>query len=112
MLSRSHRLTKADNVEQILESGGMASNRFLVARFRRNEMKTHRFGVIVSQKIDARASMRNRIRRQLYEIIRLNRERMSAPPHFDILILPKKAIMNASYNEMEDHFLKLFPYLR
>jgi ribonuclease P protein component len=112
MLTRRHRLTKSDNVSGILKSGGMASSKFLVARFRKSELKHNRFSVIVSNKIDSKAVNRNRVRRQIYELLRLNLDKFSADQHFDILILPKKAIIGATYEEIEKQLLKILPHIQ
>ena len=90
----------------------MAASRFLIARFRKNELDHHRFSTIVSTKIERRAVVRNRIRRQIYEIIRLHLEKIAGTAHFDILILPKKAIIGTTYDDLEKSFSKLLPHIQ
>lgn len=112
MLPRQLRLTKKDALSGILKTGETATSRSIVARFRKNDLVHPRFSVIVSKKIGKNATDRNRLRRQLYEIIRLHQDKFQATPYFDILILPKKAMIGATYQEIEQDFLKILPHIK
>ncbi|MBT5016543.1 ribonuclease P protein component [Candidatus Peregrinibacteria bacterium] len=112
MFSSKHRLTKKDKPEAILKSGKKAMGKFMVLRFIRNQHKEHRFSVIISTKISNKAVTRNRFRRQIQEIIRLNLETFPPKDHFDILILPKKAIIESTYAELETDLLSLISQLK
>jgi ribonuclease P protein component len=112
MLKRPHRLGKKDNLESILKNGGKALGRLLVLRMRKNNQNTHRFGIVISQKVGRQAVDRNRIKRQINDIVRLNYEKLPEENHFDILILPKTAIMEATYDQIKADFLSLIPRLK
>ncbi len=112
MLARKHRLTKRDNLESILKSGGKKMGKLLVVRFRKSDQNQHRLSVIISQKVAKKAADRNRIKRQIQEIVRLNYEKFDLSDYFDILILPKKAIMGATYHEIETDLLPLILQLK
>lgn len=102
MLARRYRLTKQDHVPGILKGGKLKRNPHFVLRFRTNEKGHPRFSVIVSQKVLPKAVDRNRLRRRVYEIIRL--ELKSNPslgkigidclllPHKNLPLLPPKAL--------------------
>ena len=107
MLSRRYRLTKKDHLSSILKKGDTLKSRLLVARFRKNDKEHHRFSVIISNKVLPKAVDRNHIKQQLYEIIRLNYDQFQQNAYFDILILPKKAIIGTTYSELETTLLKL-----
>lgn len=100
MLPRRHRLTKQDHMSSIFKKGKLQANAEFVIRFIKNTKKDHRFSVIVSQKIHAKAVDRNRLRRQLYEIIRLKLPTLPSIPNFDWLILPKKARTQTAYSTL------------
>lgn len=110
MLSRNARLTKKDNIPSILNRGNLAHSKFLVGRFRPNHLSHDRFSVVVSNKIHKKAVKRNRIKRQLYEIIR--RHERSSHRHFDMVILPKKSIIDKTYQDMQDSFNHLMQQLQ
>ncbi len=112
MLSRKSRLTKKDKPESILKNGEKAMGKFMVLRFIKNQHDHHRFSVIISTKISNKAVTRNRFRRQIQEIIRLNLGAFPQKDYFDILILPKKAIIEATYSDLESDLLSLIPQLK
>lgn len=112
MLKKLYRLSKKDNFPSILKNGGKVIGRFLVLRFVKNNQNTHRLGTIISQKISSKAVCRNRIKRQINEIVRLNYAKMPSKSYFDILILPKTAIMETNYHDIEADFLSLIAALK
>lgn len=79
--------------------------KLLVLRFRENEHEDHRFSVIISHRISTKAVPRNRVKRQIHEVIRLNADKFPKKPHFDILVLPKKNILGATYEDIEADIL-------
>lgn len=112
MLPRRFTLSKSDGINTILKKGDSVKSRLLVGRYKKNDKGHHRFSVIVSHKISKKAVERNRIRRQIHEIIRLNLEKLPQNTHFDLLILPKTAIIGKTYDQIEENFLHLIPNLR
>ena len=59
-----------------------------------------RVGVVVSKKVDKRAVVRNRIRRRIYEVIRLNLEMV--PKKMDyIFIVYAKEVERMKFQELE-----------
>jgi ribonuclease P protein component len=87
--------------------------KFIVIRYRPNQEENNRYSVIISKKISKKATDRNQIRRQLYEQIRLSHNEESVQTQqFDILILPKKAIMDASTNHIQDDINSLLNTIR
>ena len=59
-----------------------------------------RVGVVVSKKVDKRAVVRNRIRRRIYEIIRLNLEMV--PKKMDyIFVVYAKEVERMKFQELE-----------
>lgn len=111
MIARRYRLTKKDDIPALLKEGRMVMGKYLVLRSRPNHGENHRFGIIVSQKISAKAVERNRIRRRIYEITRHHYEDFPKNETFDMLLLPKTAIMSATYADMERDLLQLISKL-
>ncbi|MEK7517354.1 MAG: ribonuclease P protein component [Patescibacteria group bacterium] len=66
---------------------------FFVLKVRKNELALNRFGVVVSKKIDKRASFRNRIKRMVRKIfIDLNKEMAG----YDILLIARLGIVSTT----------------
>ena len=113
MLARPYHLKRKDDIPGLLKRGKLGMNRLLVVRFRRNEVeKHHRFSVLVSNNIAAHAVDRNRIRRRIYALLRRHYDRLPPLPILDVLILPKKSIITASFKDIEAALLSLIPFLR
>ncbi|HCW32171.1 MAG: hypothetical protein UT55_C0008G0011 [Candidatus Peregrinibacteria bacterium GW2011_GWE2_39_6] len=112
MLPRNCRLTKKDNFSAILQYGRFVKRDYLVARYRYNRGTQHRFSVVVSTKIASKAVIRNKIRRQIYEAIRLNLIYFPTERYFDIIILPHRAILVGSYRDIVKSLSALIPLIR
>ena len=97
MLARRYRLTKKDHVPAVLKEGKMQRGPHFVIRFRENRRTHPRFSVIVSRKIRDKAVERNRLRRQMYESIRLYIKANPTLPPLDLIVLPKKGLLPLPY---------------
>lgn len=72
------------------------------------EKNGKRLGIIVSRKL-AKAHDRNKLKRRLREIFRLNKQKLKNG--FDFLFIPKKNSLNLSYWDLERQVLGLFESL-
>ena len=75
----------------------------LVVYYRKNRLGHNRLGVTVSTKL-GHAVVRNRVRRRLREIYRLNREKM--PAGYDIIIVARVRAAETPYRKLERHYLR------
>ncbi len=115
VLKRPNRLKSPKGFRRALNGQRLCSNGlfgvFGVPHYGGNGLppRPTRFGLIVSKKIDKRAVRRNRIKRQLREVIRtqvlpqcngvLNRYGI-------IVIVVRTGILKASYREIQHHLLQ------
>lgn len=100
MIAKKFR-TPREKIDYILNKGLSLVSRFFIVRYEQNELNHSRYRVIVSRKIDPGAVNRNKLRRQIYEAIRLipaNTD--TATKNFDIIFIPKKKISESSYKEI------------
>jgi ribonuclease P protein component len=72
----------------------------------KNSLEKNRYGIVVSLEIDKRATARNKIRRQIKEIIRLNDKNLKQG--FDLMFLTRVGVKDLKYKEMEEKLLFLF----
>lgn len=102
MLKRNKRIGHRDNIDDILENGQTIEGRFLIIRIRKNELGHNRYAVNVSKKMEKSAVKRNRIRRQIQEVIRLNEKNDTiGQKSLDIIIFARKSLMKLKYSEIE-----------
>jgi len=72
----------------------------------KNNLKNNRFGVVVSLQIDKRAVVRNKIRRQISEIIKSIEKDLKQG--YDILILTREDVKKLDFDQMQAKLIKLF----
>lgn len=99
-------ITIKDNRDyrRVFARGRFKSNRLLVLYRMANETGGRRFGVTVSKKLGG-AVVRNRVRRRLKEVCRLNPE--AFPPGYDYVVVARSAAAESDYRTLTDSLLKL-----
>lgn len=80
------------------------ANGLLVLYARRNRTKHNRVGVTVSKKLGC-AVVRNRVRRRLREVYRLNEARFL--PGWDIVVVARSKSVSASFSQLTKAYLSL-----
>ena len=80
------------------------ANSFLVLYARKNHSATNRVGVTVSKKLGC-AVVRNRVRRRLREVYRLNETRFT--PGWDIVVVARSRCTAASFEKLTAAYLSL-----
>ncbi len=106
MIAKDIRISRKKDFDIILKSKSKFYSNNFVLRFSENELSKSRFCVVVSKKISKRAVDRNRIRRRIYEAIRLNYDKIK--PGFDFMILTKLSVLKLNYHEIEKDILYIF----
>ena len=84
--------------------GKSAADSRLALYVRRNGQKTNRLGLTVSTKV-GHAVVRNRVRRRLREIYRLNEDRLGGGS--DVVVVARVRSASSDYHQLEKSFLKL-----
>jgi ribonuclease P protein component len=106
MLPRINRLGRQKDFKNIFSFGRVAQAPDLVLRFNRNDLDSARFGLVIGLVVDKKATVRNRLRRQVGEIIRNNLKNIT--PGFDIVLVAKPALAKKSFKEIEKEVTALF----
>lgn len=111
MIPKKLRLPK-NRISYLLKRGAKLGNTYLNLKFLTNNkanITQSRFCVIISAKTEPSAVKRNKLRRQIYEIIRLNPNLPEKPS--DIIIIVRPAAKKVDYHKMEQLILTLFKKL-
>ena len=77
---------------------------FLVLYARRNRTEGNRVGITVSKKL-GKAHIRNRIRRRIREVYRLNEDMFQ--PGWDIVVVARSKALEASFDRLTASYLSL-----
>ena len=80
------------------------ANSFLVLYARKNRTGTNRVGITVSKKL-GHAVVRNRVRRRLREVYRLNEA--SFQPGWDIVVVARTRAVSCGFSELTRAYLSL-----
>lgn len=72
MLSRQHRFRGQRGLAYVYRKGKTVRSPFCAMKFVPGRHETYRVAIVVSKKVDKSSPVRNRIRRRIYEVIRLN----------------------------------------
>lgn len=105
MLPQTNRLQKKKDIDQVFKEGKGLKEDFLVLKTNKNGFKKSRFGFIVSQKVSNKATLRNKIKRRLRELVQ---KRMNLiKPGTDNILVALPGLENKDFWEMEEIVDKL-----
>lgn len=81
-----------------------AFTKSFVLQMRPNEKNETRFGFTVSKKISKSAVVRNRLRRQMREIVRLCPTLKEKYPSHDLILIAREEALNRPYQQLTQDF--------
>jgi ribonuclease P protein component len=101
MLEKKYRIER-NQTQYILKKGKDSVSKLFIIRYIKNNKEFNRYCSVVSKKIYVKAVDRNKLRRQIYEAIRAaSSEIKPSTESFDIVLIPKKRIISAQFEEIE-----------
>jgi len=106
MLPSLFRLKKKKDFERVLNLGQATGGDFFILKQAPNNLSFTRFGLIISAKVSPKATDRNKLKRQINEIIRLNLEKIKTG--FDAVIIFKRLAKDKEYSKLEQELATLF----
>ena len=95
---------KLNHIFRRLYATSGQANAYLVLYARRNRTATNRVGVTVGKKL-GHAVIRNRVRRRLREVYRLNEELFT--PGWDIVVVARSRCIKADFGKLTQAYLSL-----
>ena len=95
---------KLNHVFRRLYATSGQANSYLVLYARRNRSAQNRVGLTVSKKLGC-AVVRNRVRRRLREVYRLNESRFA--PGWDIVVVARSRCVAADFDKLTNAYLSL-----
>jgi len=95
---------KRNHIFRRLYSTKGLANSYLVLYARRNRLGRNEVGITVSKKL-GHAVIRNRTRRRLREVYRLNEERFT--PGWDIVVVARSRSVEADFGQLTAAYLSL-----
>ncbi len=89
-----------ESIPYILRKGNSSKSKLFVIRLIKNDRNSFRYRVIISKKLLKEAVQRNKLRRQIYEILRTETKDCQQKPTYDIILIPKKTITLHKFEEI------------
>jgi ribonuclease P protein component len=103
-MKRAETIKKNYEFRRLYQKGASAVGGGMVVYCRKNKLGRNRLGVTVSVKL-GHAVVRNRARRRLREVYRLNRAQLK--DGYDIILVARGRTLTASWKELNDTFFRL-----
>lgn len=86
MISKENRFHGHNSLDNVYRKGKAIRGEYISLRYAPSRRPDYRLAVVVSRKVSKSAVVRNRIRRRVYEIIRLYRKSLLEPLRQDMVI--------------------------
>lgn len=107
MLAKKNRFDKKKNFRQVLKEGRNFKEKFLTLKVTQDKTGEIRFGFIVSQRVSKKATIRNKVKRKISELVRLRIKKIRKGIDAILIALPgieKKEFLEIG--EMIDNLFK------
>jgi len=108
-MEKKFRLRKNEDFKNVYKDGKNYWNRNLVLYKKKNGLDYSRIGFSITKKF-GNSVERNRAKRRLKEVCRLNFYNIK--DGYDIIIIPKKNIVDINYKELKSAMLHIFKISR
>lgn len=106
MLPQAHRLRHEKDIKTLFARGKSVFGDDVGLKFRKNTEDVSRFAVSVGVKVSKRAVDRNRLKRQLREIVRQHIQELS--PGYDVMIIGRASALGKKTSVLEEQLMGLF----
>ena len=90
MISRGNRFHGRGGIQRLYKNGKAVRSGALALRYNPNNRDSYRLSVVVSRKISKSAVVRNRIRRRIYENVRILSSAFSTPHDLLLIVYDEK----------------------
>ncbi|MBU4331908.1 ribonuclease P protein component [Patescibacteria group bacterium] len=110
MLAKKYRLTRQNDFDKVFKNGRSFFNKEVGVKYANNDLDYSRFGFVVSNKISKKATERNKIKRRLREVIRLDFPKIKKG--VDTVVVARTGIGELGYKEIEERVITCLKRLR
>lgn len=101
MLPLKNRLKADRDFKRVLKIGRFFNSKEMRIKAAANDLSYSRFGFVISTAVDKRSVVRNRIKRQTREVIRLMLKKNLLEPGFDVVIILGRGLKDLPLLEIE-----------
>lgn len=105
-MKQSYKLTKKEDFDTVFRKGRLIRGLSVSLRIKKTNLDHMRVGIIVGQRISKRAVIRNRIKRQLREVVAHYTQ--DSKSGIDVVVMPNVEILKKSFNELKKELELVF----
>lgn len=102
MLAKKNCLTGQKNFARVMKLGRGVNDPLFLIKVLPNNLKDSRFGIVISNKVSKKATLRNRLKRQIRFLIFLKLIQFKEP--LDVVIITRPEIKDKKYSEIKEKF--------
>jgi len=103
---RKHeRINKQKEIDTVFEKGEKFFKNGLLVYILKTDKNYSRIAILVSNKVEKSAVIRNKFKRRIREIFRLNKHKIKVP--IDIVVVATKISVKQKYSFLEKSFLEI-----
>lgn len=110
MLPKKYRLRLTKDIERVAKTSHLFFTKRIILKFAPNQKTATRVTVLVSLKFSKNATKRNKIKRQIREIVRVELDKLKKG--FDIIIQVKPTTTESTYQELTQDITYAFKNTR
>ncbi len=100
MFAQKNRLTKDKEFDNVFKHGRSSYNKILGIKAIKNDLGENRYGILVSTKVSKKAVERNKLKRQIREI--LKNIKLDLKDTFDIVVITLPGSLEKEFKELEN----------
>lgn len=105
-LPKNLRLLRRSDFRRVYEDGQRRSAPLCALFYRANGLRETRLGITAPTRL-GNAALRNRVKRRLREVFRLNRSSLAGG--WDVVLNPRPAVARVPFEGLKREILRLFP---
>ncbi|MFA6106153.1 MAG: ribonuclease P protein component [Patescibacteria group bacterium] len=110
MLPKPLKLTKSKEFDRVFSRGKAAYTDFVGIKCAKNSLEISRFGILTSVKVSKKATIRNKIKRRIRQILLTEMDLLKSG--YDCAIICRPAIVEKDYREIKINLRHLFARLK
>jgi ribonuclease P protein component len=99
MLKAGNRLSRDKDIKRVMSIGRSTFSPYFRIKYLQNGKPKNRITVVISAKVSKKAVVRNRLKRQIREIFRLNLDKIISG--FDLVVTINQSAIGKDYHELE-----------
>jgi ribonuclease P protein component len=108
MLNKKNCLSNRRVIEKLFKKGKLYKDQFFVFKYEEKANQEPQFAVSVSKKISNKATVRNHLRRQIHEALRLNLNLLKKPIIALVIVRPSVVGKKLTFQDISQEVTKFF----